>query len=149
MKQAAIFFVATLCLALAIFVVLIMAYQSVQRTPPVQYDRAVYTPERTDLCPGEMLVYTNTLTISRPSIVMSSLSWFRGRGAQARPITTIAEIPLPARVFAVPIVIGPNRRENRIPAGLPAGDYEFHFGATDTISAPAIHIVLFSVRAGC
>lgn len=142
---------AIIVLILAVLTLLVVIYQQVRivQTPPLFYDQPVYAADRAALCPGEMLVYTNTLTIARPAIITSSLSWFRGRGAKARPITTIAEMPFPARVFAVPTTIGPNRRENRIPVGLPAGDYEFHFGATDTISAPAIHIVLFSVRAGC
>lgn len=151
MQRTGILLAAAIGLALAILAGMIFIYQQVRTTPapPLSYDHAVYVPERADLCPGESLIYTNTLVITRPAIIVSSLSWFHGRGAQARPVTTVAETPLPARVFTVPVTIGPNRRENRIPAGLPAGDYELHFGASDAISAPAVHTVPFRIRAGC
>lgn len=139
---------AILILLLAIMALLLVIYQSVQRPPPLQYDRAVYTAERPALCPGEMLVYTNTLTISRASIVLSYISWFKGRGAAARPVFVPYDNPVPPRVFTQPVTIGPNRRENVIPK-LPAGAYEFHFGASDGISLPATHVVLFSIRPGC
>ena len=116
--------------------------------PPISYDAAIYLPERPDLCPGDMLVYTNTLRISRPAIITAAATWFRGHDGMARPAITTPASETTVRVFTEPVIIGPVRRENKVPA-LPPGEYEYHFGASDGISLPAVHAVPFTIRAGC
>lgn len=119
-----------------------LAWSSAQA--PIVYDQDIYQPEQSDLCPGESLVYTNTLTVYRRANIEATLSWWSvDQQRFIGPPTTY-----PARPFArVPTSITA-RRSNEIPP-LPAGRYEMWFGAGETGKSAATHAVPFRIRAGC
>lgn len=111
--------------------------------PPIEYSQEVYQPERSQLCPDETLVYTNTLTVSRPALIPFTYSyWSVERGRFAIPADALQYRPF-ARGASITV-----RRENKLP-DLPAGEYELWFVAGETGRAAASHRVPFTVRAGC
>lgn len=109
-------------------------------TPSLRYDALRYAPERSIVCPGDPLAYTNTLTIDRPGLIIFTASWHQA----ASQIPVGPEDTLHPRVFTEPTVIGPKRRTNTVPA-LPPGHYELHFGAGEIGGRVAVHAVPFTV----
>lgn len=127
--------------AVGLVVVVSLLYQASQ--PPIAYDQPVYTPEQAALCPGEELVYTNTLTVDRAALVPFNLAWWsvdKARFVGAPEPLLYRPFPGPARITA--------RRANTVP-DLPPGQYELWFVAGETGRSAAGHVVPFSVRGGC
>lgn len=63
MKRTLTIVLAVLALLLAIFSALILIYQRVNPAAPLEYTQHEYAAARTELAPGETLVYSPTLTI--------------------------------------------------------------------------------------
>lgn len=142
--------VLALVVAGGLLYVVVLLYVRLQETvilaragPPLSYDRESYPPERADLCPGETLVYTNSLHIDRPAVVWFVGSWFD----RDHNLSVVPGDKLLYSNFTEPVTIT-RRRSNPVPQ-LPAGRYELRFAAGEGSSAPAMHIVPFTVRAGC
>lgn len=123
--------------------ILILALLWQFSAPPIAYDRAVYAPERSALCPGEELIYTNTLTVDRAALVPFNLAWW---SVDQRRFVGAPE-PLLYRPFPRPASITA-RRANKVPELLP-GRYELWFVAGQATRAAAAHRVPFVVRSDC
>lgn len=111
--------------------------------PPLAYTQDVYQPERAALCPGESLVYTNTLTVNRPALIPFTYSYW---SIERQRFATPAE-PLQYRPFAQGATLTA-RRQNVLPF-LVAGRYELWFVAGENGRAAAWHRVPFVIRADC
>lgn len=137
-------------LAIGMAGMLIFVVVQIQAGPPapLRYDQAIYLPERADLCPGENLVYTNTITIDRAGVVYSGATWFHNQGADAYPVKAIKLGDMDGRAFVQVPVTFTRRRSNVVPK-LPPGPSEMRFVATDFRSVDAVHTVPFVVRADC
>ena len=141
MKRSFILYAPLAIVGIGVLVVITLLWQASQ--PPIAYDQAVYQPERATLCPGEDLVYTNTLTVDRAALVPFNLAWY---SVDKRRFVGPPE-PLLYRPFPGPASITA-RRANKIP-DLPPGRYELWFVAGETGRSAAGHVVPFSVRVGC
>lgn len=56
----------TLTIVLAILAALILIYQRVNPSAPLEYTAHDYAPARADLAPGDTLIYSPTLTVRAP-----------------------------------------------------------------------------------
>lgn len=135
---------------LGLMVGLVLVYQAIRSPapPPLRYDQAVYVPEVARLCPGDTLVYTNTLTVDIAGGIFSGASWFSGHGDAALSVVSLKMGDMDMRVFGrVPITIT-RRRTNIVPA-LPPGPVEMRFLATNFRSQDAMHRVEFWIKSNC
>jgi hypothetical protein len=99
-----------------------------------------------EVCPGEYLDYTATISVERDASVMVVRSWFR---TEPNPATVIWDV---APLYAV--LRGPssytNKRHTAVP-DLEPGQYEYRL-AIQTIgrnTEPSMYVVPFTIREGC
>ena len=148
MKRATIMLLTALGLGI-LFVFVILLIQIAQPPePPLVYDQAVYAPEVAALCPGDNLVYTNTLTINRPGVIYGAPSWFSGHGTTALPILGFKFSDLVGRTFDQVPVIVTRRRSNVVPT-MPPGPAEMRWVATNFQGRDAVHRVEFVIKPDC
>ena len=128
-------------LVLVVAALLVAASEAAIATlsPAITYDRAVYTPERSVLCPGETLTYTNTLTIARPAVIFFAIGWHDAHSQ--RPVGP--EDTIHVRVFTEETRIT-RARTNPVP-NLPPGNYELHVGSYEVRTSAALHKVPFTI----
>lgn len=132
--------VATAVVVVAVVVVLWSVWREVTRPPAIAYSQLYYPAEASTVCAGSDLVYTNTLTVSRPALITFTPSWYSvDLDRFVGPASVPESRPFP-RATSITA-----RRTKQVPPDLPPGNYEYWFAAGNSDQA-AGHIVAFTVK---